>query len=249
VIPCWPQPAFQIAHFTFYAHGILLALGAIVTSVLFVKRARSLSLNPATSLRLLLVLVPTAFLASHLAYVLFDDRTALFELQGINSLGGILVCVPLFALLTSRTRESRSRWLDAASHAALVGASIARLGCFLAHDRLGLRTSSPLSVTCPGGPYYDLALFEMIFLAVFLAFFTWLQLRPERPAPGIIFAVLVLSYGVLRTVLGQLSEPPQRFLGLAPEQWGGVILAVAGALCWLAIKRTPKRQPASNHPS
>src|SRR3974390_7400 len=165
MIPCWSQPAVHVDHVTLFAHGILLLLGTLVASVVFVFRAHTLSLRTRVAARLILLLVPIGFLGSHLLYCALDEPGALFELQGISSLGGILTALLGFALYTIWDREHRRRWLDAAAYAAVPGALIARLGCFMAHDRIGVPTSSWLSVNCFDGPRYDLALLEAIFLA------------------------------------------------------------------------------------
>jgi len=240
LIPCWSQPALHLGQITLYAHGILLALGTVVGSVIFVNRAQTLSLSKRAALSIVLFLIPIGLLASHLTYSLLEDPSSLLELQGISSLGGILAGLLGLALFTFWHRESRWRWFDAAAYAALWGALIARLGCFLAHDRIGLPTSSRFSVECFGGSYYDLALFEMVFLAAFLTFLIWLELRHPRLVPGVVFSALAVSYGIMRLILGQLSEPLQRYLGFSPEQWGGAILSVVGAFCWFRIKQTAK---------
>ena len=244
MIPCWSQPALHLGQITLYAHGILLTLGTVVGSVIFVNRAQTLSLSKRAALSIVLFLIPIGLLASHLTYSILEDPSSFLELQGISSLGGILAGLLGLALFTFWLRASRWRWFDAAAYAALWGALIARLGCFLAHDRIGLPTSSRFSVECFGGSYYDLALFEMVFLAAFLTLLIWLEMRHPRLVPGAVFSALAVSYGAVRLILGQLSEPPQRYLGFAPEQWGGAILSVVGVFCWFRIKQTATGESA-----
>jgi prolipoprotein diacylglyceryltransferase len=193
---------------------------------------------------LVLLLAPIGLLGSHVAFSISDDPGSLFQLQGISSLGGILVCLPGLALCTFRHHESGWRWFDAAAYAAVCGAVIARLGCFLAHDRIGLLTSFWLSVRYFDGSHYDLALLEVIFLAICLCLLTWLERHGWRPSEGMIFATLALSYGLLRLLLGQFREAPQRYVGLIPEQWEAAILIAAGAGSWFIIKRDAKRASA-----
>ena len=245
MIPCWSQPALDIGRFTLYFHGIFLALGTIVASAVFVQRARVSSLGARTALLLLLFLIPVGFLGSHLMYVAFEDHGSLFQPQGISSLGGILSCLLVIACFVVRRP---SRWLDAASYAALCGALIARLGCFLAHDRIGLPASSWLSVNCPGGPYYDLAFFELIFLAVLLGWSSWMQRYRGHPARGVVFAVIAVSYGCFRLALGQLLYMPRHYFGLASEQWGAASLAVAAGACfWFFLRhRSPGPSAAAS---
>ena len=244
LIPCWSQPALHIGRFTLYAHGILLALGAIVSSVIFVKRAETFSLSKRAALGLILFLAPIGLLASHLTYSIFEDRSSLLEPEGISSLGGILACLFGLALFTVRRHESQWRCFDAAAYAGVFGALIARLGCFLAHDRIGLRTSSWLSVKCFDSSRYDLALLEVVFLALGLALLICLKQQGWRPFEGMIFSVVAVSYGLLRLVLGQLSEGTERYAGLLPEQFGAAILVAAGACSWLMAKRNAREASA-----
>lgn len=186
---------------------------------------------------MVLFLAPIGVLASHLAYSILEDRSSLLELQGISSLGGILACLFGLALFTVRHPQSRWRWFDAAAFAGVCGALIARLGCFLAHDRIGLHTSSRLAVKCLDGSRYDLALLEVLFLAVVLALLIRLERQEWHPFEGMVFSLVAVSYGLLRFALGQLSEGTQRYVGLLPEQFAAAILVVAGLCCWLMAKR------------
>ena len=244
MIPCWSQPALHLGQFTLYAHGILLALGTVVGSVIFVNHAQTLSLSKRAALSIVLFLVPIGLLASHLTYSIFEDPISFLELRGISSLGGILACLLGLALFTFRHRESRWRWFDAAAYAGVCGALIARLGCFLAHDRIGLRTSFWLSVKCFEGSHYDLALLEVVFLAVCLGLIIWLARQGWRPFEGMIFSMVAVSYGLLRLALGQLSEATQRYIGLLPEQFCAVILVAAGACCWLLARHRARQASA-----
>jgi prolipoprotein diacylglyceryltransferase len=249
MIPFWSQPAVHVGHFTLFAHGILLVLGTLVTSVVFVFRAHSLSLRTRAAVGLVLVFFPIGLLGSHLLYCVVDDPSALFELQGISSQGGILAALLGLALYTIWDREHGWCWFDAAAYAAVPGALIARLGCFLAHDRIGAPTSSWLSVSWFDGRHYDLALLEDIFLAIGLAVFLWAERRRRwRPAEGMLFAVVALSYGLLRLMLGELSEAPQRNFGLNSEQWSAAILIAVGMCCWLVIRHLPRRAPKPRLP-
>jgi len=214
-----------------------------VGSAIFAFRAHHLFLKKRTALIIILSLAPIGLLASHLAYSIFEDPSSLLELQGISSLGGILACLLGLALFTAWYRETRWRWFDAAAYAGVSGALIARLGCFLAHDRIGLHTSSWLSVNCFDGSRYDLALLEVVFLASFLALLIYLEQQEWRPFEGMIFSMLTVSYGLLRLALGQLSEGTQRYVGLLPEQFGAAILVAVGVCCWLSARHSAKQGP------
>jgi prolipoprotein diacylglyceryltransferase len=236
LIPCWPQPALHIGHATLYAHGVLLALGTAVGAIVFLKRAEAFSLSKKTAMRFILLFVPIASLGSHLMYCAFDDSSSFFKFAGISSFGGILACLLIFPLCVCQ-REHPWRWFDAASTAAIYAALIARLGCFLAHDRIGAPTSFWLSVNCADGPSYDLALFEMTFLAISVTVLLCAEWQQWHRPDGVTFAMLALSYGLFRLVLGQLVDMPSRYYGLIQEQFGAVVLIVVGAGCFRLISQ------------
>jgi prolipoprotein diacylglyceryltransferase len=236
----------HLGEFTLYAHGFLLVLGIITGSVVFVNRLDGLSVSKKAALGMVLLLVVVGLVASHLMYSIFEQPGALFEPQGISSLGGILACLLTLLLFTLWHRESRWRWFDAAAYAGVCGALVARLGCFLAHDRIGSPTTFWLSVKC-WGSHYDLALLEVGFLALCLGMLVWLESREPHPFAGTLFAVVAISYGLTRLALGQLIEGTQRYAGLLPEQFAGVILAVAGTCCWVIARRHATQNPILVH--
>ena len=241
MIPCFSQPAFHLGSTVLYAHGILLALGTILASLLFFLRAKSLPNGQRTAIRMILILLPASFLASHLMYSALDDPSALFHFAGISSLGGIIAAVLTFALYVHRSPQ-RWQWFDATVYPALCGAIVARLGCFLAHDRLGALTSFPLSVNCGDGPRYDLALFEIIFLAICLIALLAADRRDSRRPDGATFSALVLVYGLFRLALGQLADAQPLHQGLNAEQLAALFLIVAAGVIPYQLSRTQSAQ-------
>jgi prolipoprotein diacylglyceryltransferase len=224
-----------------YAHGILLVTGTVTGSVIFLNRARVFSLSRKMALGFVFLFVPIGFLGCHLMYCAFEDPNSLFKLQGINSFGGILTCLSGFALFICGQGEYGWRWFDAASYGAVCAALMARIGCFLAHDRLGIHTPFWLSVKCFDGPRYDLALFEVIFLGTWLAALFAMEWPGLHPRSGTIFGTLALSYGLLRLMLSQLDELARRYYGLTAEQLGGAVLVAVGTGCLSLIYKSPRQ--------
>lgn len=247
MIPCFSQPAIHLGSTVLYAHGILLAFGTILASLVFFLRAKSLPNGQLTAIYMILILIPLSFLASHLMYSALDEPSALFHFAGISSLGGIIAAVLTFALYLhlSAQRPQRRQWFDATVYPALCGAIVARLGCFLAHDRLGAPTSFPLSVNCGDGPRYDLALFEIIFLAICLIALLAADRRDWRRRDGSTFSALALFYGLFRLALGHLAESQPLHPGLNAEQLAALFLIAAAAAILYQISKT---QPAQRTP-
>jgi phosphatidylglycerol---prolipoprotein diacylglyceryl transferase len=160
-------------------------------------------------------------------YCALEDRSALFQFGGISSFGGIFAgalalasCVHSLGGLA----DQRWRWFDAASYSAVFSALIARVGCFLAHDHLGVRTSAWISVKYNDGSRYNLALLEVIFLALLALVLivgsrhSWLRFD------GSTFGVTAFSYAWFRFSLDYLQEVPRRYYGLTAEQYGALVL-------------------------
>jgi prolipoprotein diacylglyceryltransferase len=103
-------------------------------------------------------------------------------------------------------------------------------------------------VNCFDGRRYDLALLEAMFLAVALAVLIWAERQRWRPAEGMVFAVLAMSYGLVRLILGELIEAPQRYFGLTSEQLPATLLLAVGACCCLVIKYLPRHAPMPRSP-
>jgi len=227
LIPYWQQAALRIGPFTFYAFGILLVVATVVGSAMFVKRAEAISLSGKTAWRLILLLVPSGFLGAHLMYCALEDRDALFQFGGISSFGGGFAGVLVLAscvISLPGLADQRWRWFDAASYSAVFAGLIARVGCFLAHDHLGVRTSAWISVKYSDGSRYDLALLEVIFLAVLALVLVVGNRQSWFRYSGFTFGVTAFSYGWFRFSLDYLQEMPRRYHGLTAEQYGALAL-------------------------
>jgi phosphatidylglycerol:prolipoprotein diacylglycerol transferase len=110
-----------------------------------------------------------------------------------------------------------------------------RLGCALAHDHLGNRTSFLLAVNYPTGARHNLGFYE--FLMVILVLFPLTIISRKRAAsPRLYVAAIFVAYGTLRFALDFLRADDVmgadlRYAGLTAAQYGCAVLLVAGL--WL----------------
>jgi phosphatidylglycerol:prolipoprotein diacylglycerol transferase len=157
---------------------------------------------------------------------------ALWRFHGIASMGGLaggLLGGLLFCSLRGNSRTRIFVMLDAMAYAAPSACLVARLGCALAHEHLGLYTASWLGVPFREGTRYDLGLVEFLSLIPLSVSFWWLGLK-RRPN-GFFFALFGCIYGGFRLWLDTLGEQPYRFIGAS-------IMITTGIAGWLLAGRT-----------
>ena len=70
-----------------------------------------------------------------------------------------------FARRYGLTRMQFWRYLDVVAFAFPFAWTLARTGCFLAHDHIGIASTFWLAVRFPEGPHLDLGLIEALFTA------------------------------------------------------------------------------------
>jgi phosphatidylglycerol:prolipoprotein diacylglycerol transferase len=194
------------------------------------------------------VVVLSALVFGRIAEVIYypvelaaDWRILLPWRGGYASLGVFVGSAVAIAILYRRSkREVRWQYLDVLVPAALFGATVARIGCFLGHHHAGRLTHLPVAVAYPGGARFDLGLCEALLLLAIFGICVGLAGR-WRAKPGRIAVTGVTTYAVGRFVIeilrgsdlesiGRRSDP--RYLGLTLVQYATVVIGALG-IAWL----------------
>lgn len=221
-----------------------MGIAVLVGSWLVFRRACRRGLDPDRTSRLLLWMLVIGFFAAHFAYLAFLRPSPLLRpstfLQypllwlnlwdGMSSFGGIVGGVLGAVLLMRRNRWSWPEiwtFLDVVAFSFPFAWSIARFGCYLAHDHPGIHTTSWLAVRYPGGPRYDLGLVDFFLSLVLSGFFLALDRRP-RPS-SFYLATFMLLYGPARLLLDNLRIE-ERFAGLTGGQFGALAALCVGTV-------------------
>lgn len=204
--------------------------------------------------------------------------------NGISSFGGFLgavvafvtfgrfrkiVIIPGFLELAGGKGRPMMKYLDAIAFGFSVGWLFGRLGCFSAHDHVGVASDFFLAVNFPDDwragvpniasvgapgftPRFDLGFMEVLFcIPVVALFFGWARKR-KRLRPGWFAAAMILPYAPYRFYLDTLratdiSGMDTRYFagalgdGLTPGQIGAVVLAGVGVWLWIAGGRLAKK--------
>ena len=164
LIPFFPRLIFHIPlpaglpldELEIHGFGVLVALGFLLGGWLSMWRAKRHGHDADAINRLIGWLVVGTFIGGHVGYGLMYDLRAylaepvkfLYVWEGLSSIGGFLVCVPLTVYFFKRYKLPVWANLDHMAFGFALGWFFGRMGCTVAHDHpgIGIRGDSP------GGP-------------------------------------------------------------------------------------------------
>ncbi|HET9299082.1 MAG TPA: prolipoprotein diacylglyceryl transferase family protein [Candidatus Polarisedimenticolaceae bacterium] len=212
--------------------GTLVALGIVTGRVLVAHAARVYGPgDPERAIGAYTWCVLGGILGAHLfevlAYQPHQLRTeglrVLFQVwKGSASAGGALGGIAGILLYFRSQKRPSVPYLDALALAIVPGWAVTRLGCAVAHDHPGIRSSAWFAVQFPDGPRLDMGLLDAVVLFV-LAAVLWLLAQKKRPELALL-GVFALGYSVPRFLLDflratDLPGSDRRVLALTPAQW------------------------------
>lgn len=238
--------------------GVLVATGVLLGAWIAGRFARRNGLDPVATGDLVTYAVVTGFVLGYLLNGLFYERDTVREILqdpslffstwlGLSSYGGFFGGILGCFIWRYRTKMPLLPYANAVCFALPFGWFFGRMGCFVVHDHPGKVTDFALAVadyrfgTPPYEPRHDLGLYELIYSALIIALFVWLEHRRRRPV-GFYCALLPLLYAPVRFFLDFLRATPleggdARYAGLTPAQWSSVLMVFIGLAVWqLGVK-------------
>jgi phosphatidylglycerol---prolipoprotein diacylglyceryl transferase len=132
--------------------------------------------------------------------------------------------------------------LDQIAFGLPLGWLFGRLGCFVVHDHPGSITDFPLAVDNFAyngvvGPRHDLGFYEVLWSAVVVPLFLWLDRKP-RPY-GFYLGWICVLYAPVRFGLDFLREADRTYDGLTPGHYSSVVTLGLGVWCFYLTYRRP----------
>ena len=159
---------------------------------------------------------------------LLRDPFTLFAVwEGLSSFGGFIGGTIALYIYTRRRGVWMLAYVDAMMYGFAPGWILARGGCFVSHDHLGLYSNFFLAVAYPGGARHNLGFYEVLWAAVITLVLYALPRR--RRFVGFYTALVLCLYAPARFLLDFLRTDDRRYLGLTPAQY------LCGALVVLAV--------------
>lgn len=244
VIPYFPPVTFPIGSWTLGLWEILVALCFIVGLEIARARGIKLGLDVRDIVDGVVVTVGMGFVGGHMLHVIAynphliaeEGWLTIFKVwAGLSSTGGFLGAI-FGSVLFYKVIRKKDYWLhaDPIAFGFPFAWTIARFGCFSAHDHIGVPSDFFLAVDFPGGARHDLGLYEALYTAVIAA--TFFLLRKRKVKPGFFLALLATMYAPVRFGLDflrstDLGNSDLRYGGLTPAQWIMIGIFLVGA--WL----------------
>jgi len=255
LVPARSLGDFPAAPIALRPFGTLVALGVYFGCASAVRHARQLGMSERAMVSFLTVIVVVSFVFGHvldtLSYypgeVLRDPWVLVRLWDGLSSFGGFTGAVVAGVYWRFRHRTPILAYTDVVLSSFPVSWTFGRLGCTIAHDHPGVRSTAWYAVQYPDGGRLDLGLYELLITVPLMLVFLRLQ-KQARPW-GFYAGVTCTYYAPLRFLLDFLRERPGvpvmgivaggdvRYLGLTPAQWGCVPLFAIGVFL-LARLRT-----------
>jgi phosphatidylglycerol:prolipoprotein diacylglycerol transferase len=226
MIPFLVVPDLWIGPIHVHPFGLALLVAVIAGHTTLVRRARAAGVGPPAAVETFaIVLGASALAGSFLAGAIGSPEAPLSPATAVtSSIGGFIGGAIGFAAFVAARRADPYAFADLAAYAFPFGWFFARLGCAMAHDHLGVASTSWLAVSFPAGPRFDLGLLEWLCTPGLVALVVLLARRPKRP--GTIAAAVGLAYPLIRFPLDLLRTGDPRYAGLTAVQWAAIPLAL-----------------------
>jgi phosphatidylglycerol:prolipoprotein diacylglycerol transferase len=240
MVPYFQLPVFHVLGVPVHPFTWLVGLGMLVCFFLAQRRVRAVGLYAPVSAVALAWITAGGFIGAHIFEVVayYPERVlqnplSLFEIwDGISSFGGFIGGTIAFQIYCHRQGVWMLAYLDALVFGFAPGWIIARCGCFVSHDHLGLASDFFLAVAYPGGARHNLGLYEML-LAAAITLVLYLLPRRRRFV-GFYTALVLLLYAPSRFLLDFLRTGDRRYFGLTPAQYLSCVMLVLAV--WLVLR-------------
>ena len=226
---------FTIGGVNFYAYGFFVAMAFFVTYLAFLYLARNKKVDDKLLFEKLLVVLVAGVVGARILYFIlyykeFSHWYDIFKIWqgGMVSFGGILGgLVALIIIFRKKLWES----LDIFALSFLAGATVWRIGCFMAGDHPGVFSSAWYAINYQ----VPAVLFELAgSLIGFILFFTLYKFKVIK-RDGYVFFLVWIWYGFTRLVVDQFRIDPMQW-GLRTGQIAGIIMILMGIIGIIYLK-------------
>jgi phosphatidylglycerol:prolipoprotein diacylglycerol transferase len=152
---------FEIGPFTVYSYGLMLALGFIAGSYLFVSEFKRLKLDPNIANNITLIALVAGIAGAKLLFIIEnwssfvrDPAGLIFNPGGLTFYGGLILAIFSVYLYGKKKGIKFLTITDAISPGLILGYGIGRIGCHLSGDGdYGFPTTLPWGTDYSNGTY------------------------------------------------------------------------------------------------
>jgi phosphatidylglycerol:prolipoprotein diacylglycerol transferase len=230
--------------------GLLVALGVMLGARVAERRAARLGLKNELISDFIAHVVLIGFVLGHIfdrityepEVIMRDPLDLLMPWRSLSSFGGFFGAVAGAFIWKARRKLNITIPLDQVAFGMPVGWLFGRTGCFVVHDHPGNLTNFFLAVdnyhygNLMVGPRHDLGLYEVLWSAVMIPLFFWLDRKP-RPH-GFYTGLIAVLYAPFRFGLDFLREADATYFGLTPGHYSSIAAFLLGVgVLWRAYNR------------
>lgn len=242
------DPSIQLGPITLAWHGLTIAIGIVLGSLLAGRWADERGL-PTDPLYTLAGLLAVGGLVGGRLFYLLEHGGALLGTNGFTFDGGVILAALLIAGYAWRTRIS-ARYLDAIAVGLPFGVAVGRIGDIINGEHYGprsdfflaVRNANPAARTPnPAYAYHNGGLYEALLGLLIFAVMWSLRHRLTR-ALDLTWLVLALFAAGRFGEFFLRSDSPQLALGLDNTQWTSLGLLAAVAVGWPLTRRRQRRE-------
>lgn len=212
---------FQIGDFKVYSYGLMIAIGIIVASALFIRRAKDDGYDEDKLLNLIIVTVISGILGGKLLFILtelnniINDPSILLNFGNGFVIYGAIIGGALGLYLYCRKNKFNSlRILDFVAPGVALAQGFGRIGCFLAGCCYGRETTLPIGITFPqdslapsGVNLLPTQLFSSGFDFILAGILLWYSRKNSKD--GRVFALYLIIYSIGRFFIEFFRNDPR----------------------------------------
>jgi prolipoprotein diacylglyceryl transferase len=267
-----PSPSFnsiELGPFSLNMYGLMIALGVVAAVWLFGRRLEERQVgtrDDASAIAIWAVLA--GVIGARLYHVatdwdLFADdlgRIPQIWKGGLGIPGGLLLGVPVGLYMAKRRGIPLAVAATCAAPAIPLAQAIGRWGNYFNQELYGRPTDLPwaleidaqhldTTIYAVGTTFHPTFLYESLWSLGLCLLLLWIDKR-FRPAPGQLFVMYVIGYGVGRYwVEGLRVDRADEMLGLRWNQWVSIMAIVGGAVVLAWMRRHPIAEPVISAPA
>jgi phosphatidylglycerol:prolipoprotein diacylglycerol transferase len=242
VIPYFTLGPWDVFGIQIQGFGLLVAIGVTLAynAASWMANYQGLSRDKMQSL--LLAMIISGFLGSHVIDLvlyhpkaLFEDPLILFKFGStLSSYGGIIGSFIGMIWWKRRFKEPLLPYQDCAAFALPIGWLFGRAGCAAVHDHPGNPSDFALAIIMKDGvARHDLGFYEAMWWVLVIAVFWgiyWLGKATWQRRPGFFLAILPISYGPIRFMLDFARTNDSVYFGLTPAQYLSIVAFIFGCV-------------------
>ena len=263
-----PSPSFNsidIGPFSLNLYGLMIALGVVAAVWLFGRRLEERQIGTADDASAIAIwAVLAGVIGARLYHVatdwdLFADdlgRIPQIWKGGLGIPGGLLFGVPVGLYLAKKRGIPLAAAATCAAPAIPLAQAIGRWGNYFNQELYGrptdlpwaLEIDNPPDIYAIGTTFHPTFLYESLWSLGLCLLLLWID-RRFRPAPGQLFVMYIMGYGIGRFwVEGLRIDRADEFAGLRLNQWVALVAVVVSGVLLAWMRRHPIAEPVIGAP-